>query len=80
MSEEKKFSSDSIEEIMKHFQARMRKDIKDGTLDHRSLEKHLGDAIQQFTAEARKEAGTLLNEANDEKKTSPARTAEKKQE
>lgn len=45
----------------------MRRDIREGTLDHRKLEAHLEDAVNQLTAEVRKQAGELPDEANTEK-------------
>ena len=80
MRREKELSSDTIQKIMKHFQDSMRDHINQGTLDHRKLEKYMGDAINQLTAEVRNKAAELLNETKEEKKTAPARTVEEKPE
>ena len=83
MSKEKKsHDNHNMLEIMNQYQDSLRTLIQQGKLNHRELEKHLTDVMNQMSQEVQKRTGELLKEAKakEEKKTAPARAADKKQE
>jgi len=83
MSNEKKNRDNSnMQEIMGQYKKSMRTLIKQGKLNHRQLEKHLTDVMNQLSQEVQKTTAEVLKEADakEEKKTVLARDVDKKQE
>lgn len=83
MSDERKNRDNrNMQEIIEQYKESMRTLIKQGKLNHRELEKHLTDVMNQMSQEVQKTTAELLKEADakEEKKTVPARDVDKKQE
>jgi|GEM_PF-5510048 len=69
---------DKTQEIIQHYQNTLKNLIKEKGLNHKNLEKHLSDVMNQLSNEVRKMTGDLLKEVNEEKKTVPAPAVEEK--
>ena len=55
-------ANNKLMEIMGKYQEDMRTLIQQGELNHRSLEKHLSDVIDQLSNEVKRRTGELLEE------------------